>query len=92
MYVFECDEKKELANFQKHGVFFEKAVLVFLDADIIIFEDTRKDYGEQRFIALGQAEGRLLYVVYTRRGEYLRIISARKANKKEQRLYQNLSA
>lgn len=91
MYIFECDEKKELANFQKHGVLFEKVVLVFLDPDVIIFEDTRKDYGEQRFIALGQAEGRLLYVVYTRRGEHLRIISARKANKKEQQLYQDFS-
>ena len=50
-------------------------------------EDTRRDYGETRIIALGRSEGRILHVVYTRRNSVLRIISARKANRDERAEY-----
>ncbi len=49
--------------------------------------DTRKDYGEARYIALGTLHGRVVVVVHTQRGETTRIISMRKANEREQRIY-----
>ena len=90
MLTFEYDERKELTNIRKHEIEFQKAALVFLDPALLIYEDERRDYGEVRNIALGTVEGRLLQVVYTPRQERMRIISARKANKKEQRLYENV--
>ena len=49
--------------------------------------DTREDYGEDRYVSLGEVEGRCLAVVHTSRGEKTRIISARKATKGEQSRY-----
>jgi len=53
----------------------------------LIFEDTRKDYGEHRYIALGEINSILLMVVFTPRGECFRVISARRATKAERRFY-----
>ena len=56
-------------------------------------EDTRRDYGEERRLTLGKIEGRLFAVAYTPRGKVIRPISARKANEREQRRYdETLSA
>jgi hypothetical protein len=53
----------------------------------VIAQDTRKDYGEARFNMLALGEGRVFHVTYTMRGDVTWIISARKANKREQRRY-----
>ena len=83
---FEWDPIKNQINITKHGIHFSTAAKIF-DGPILKEEDTRQDYGETRIIALGRSEGRILYVVYTRRNSVIRIISARKANKDERAEY-----
>ena len=85
--LFEWDDRKAAQNVAKHGVPFEYAVRVFLDPRRLDSEDTRRDYGEERRLTLGRIEGRLFAVAYTPRGEVIRLISARKASRREQRLY-----
>lgn len=85
---FEWDDDKREINFVKHGIDFPLAASVFLDADRIERIDHRKDYGETRHQIIGRAKGLLLFVVYTRRGhDVIRLISARRANKNEQKTY-----
>ena len=82
---FEWDDAKAEANFETHGVSFELAKTVFKDTFAIERLDDREDYGEQRFIIVGMADGRvLLFVAYTERGERIRIISARRVTQHEQ--------
>ncbi len=83
----EWDEKKSAENLSKHGLAFEDAEIVF-SGQCVTFEDARYDYGEQRFITLGQLEGRVVVIAHTPRGEKTRIISMRKANSREQKAYQ----
>jgi uncharacterized DUF497 family protein len=85
--IFEWDERKAAHNLTKHGVPFEYAARVFLDRRRLEAEDTRRAYGELRWLTLGKIEGRLFAVAYTRRGEMIRLISARKASEREQRRY-----
>lgn len=80
---FEWDEAKASANLEKHGVSFEKAVAVFLDEVRIVIEDIRYQYDEPRFSAYGLIQDRLHVVVFAVRGNTFRLISARKANKRE---------
>jgi uncharacterized DUF497 family protein len=80
---FEWDEAKGEANFRKHGVDFETATLVFVDPFAVGRTDESAAYGEIRLLITGMADGALLTVVYTERGEVIRIISARRATKKE---------
>lgn len=84
---YEWDQKKNQANQIKHGLDFEDAPLV-LSGDIVSFEDDRSDYGEWRLITLGTLSGRVVVVVHTPRGDITRIISMRKANEREQKIYQ----
>jgi uncharacterized DUF497 family protein len=84
---FEWDEKKAVLNLSKHGVSFELGTEIFSDLQLLSFEDDRKDYGELREAGIGGVEGVILYVVFTVRGERIRIISARKANKEEREAY-----
>ena len=83
---YEWDEAKRAANLAKHGVDFPAAVAV-LEARPPVFADERRDYGEPRYVALGGLDGRLLVVVFTLRGQAVRIISARKANAREVQLH-----
>ena len=85
--LFEWDDRKAARNIAKHGVPFEYAVRVFLDPHRLDGEDIRGDYGEERRLTLGEIEQRLFVVAYTLRGEIVRLISARKANEREQRKY-----
>lgn len=85
---FEWDETKNNANMRKHGVSFRSATGVFLDPHRLELEDTRKRYGEQRVVTVGQIETRVFVVVYTWRYEVHRVISARKANERETKIYQ----
>ena len=82
---FEWDEEcKAGLNFRKHGVRMPDAIPVFGDPFAITITDDESDPGEQRFVTLGMgASGRLLVVVYTWRGERIRIISARPAEAHE---------
>jgi len=83
----EWDEEKCRANFEKHGLSFEDAWQV-LTGDTLTILDERYDYGENRLITLGRLEGRVVVVVHVARGENIRIISMRKANAREQEIYQ----
>jgi uncharacterized protein len=83
---FEWDEAKRLANLDKHGIDFLDVEEVF-DGDTVTVEDDRYSYGEQRFVAFGLLQGRIVAVVYTDRGEAMRLILVRKATKYEQRTY-----
>jgi uncharacterized DUF497 family protein len=82
---FEWHQAKAEANFSSHGVSFDLAQTVFKDPFAIERLDDRQDYGEQRFVMIGMAEGNfLLFVAYTERAERVRIISARRATQDEQ--------
>jgi uncharacterized protein len=83
---FEWDEDKRLANIKNHGIDFVDVSEVF-DGDIFTVEDNRYSYGEQRFVTFGLLKGSVVAVVNTDRGEYIRIISVRKATKNEYRTY-----
>jgi uncharacterized protein len=85
---FEWHEAKAEANFSAHGVSFHLAKTVFNDPFAIERLDDREDYGEDRFVMIGMAEGNvLLFVAYTEREERIRIISARRATQDEQEDY-----
>lgn len=87
---FEWDENKNQANWAKHKVDFADAIHVFLDGNRLEREDTRKYYGEVRYQTIGITEQGVLFVVYTERNENtIRMISARKADKKEKRFYES---
>lgn len=81
------DPNKAQNNLKKHGVSFEEASSCLLDQMALVREDNDA-VGEQRFVLLGMSNtARLLTVVYTLRGEHIRLISARKATKKEEKTY-----
>jgi uncharacterized protein len=85
---FEWDFAKARANERKHTVSFEEAASVF-HGQCIRRVDSRRDYGEMRFVALGRdSNGVVLNVVYTWRGASIRIISAWKASKYERQTYE----
>jgi len=85
--VYEWDEEKSKRNFEKHGLSFEDAEKVF-SGPCVTFVDDRFDYEETRLISLGSLEGRIVVIVHTPRSESTRIISMRKANVREQKIYQ----
>jgi uncharacterized DUF497 family protein len=84
---FEWDAAKAASNEMKHGVRFERAIAVFLDPDRMDIDVSRSDDAEFRRKVVGLIENRLFAVIYTKRGESCRIISARRANRKEERNY-----
>lgn len=88
---FEWDEAKSEACFQERGFDFAYAVFAFADPNRMIRQDTRQSYGEDRYQLTGGIEGRLFVLVYTPRNDVMRIISARKANQREVKLYENRS-
>lgn len=81
---YEWDPSKAVANLKKHGVDFADAVPVFGDEFAVSLEDLNA--GERRFVIIGaDSDGQILVVVYTWRGERIRLISARKATPREAR-------
>jgi len=83
----EFDPTKERLNRKKHGVGFEEAGTCLLDPMARVQED-RDTKDEQRFVLLGMSGAvRLLVVVYTLRGDTVRLISARKPTKREEKSY-----
>ena len=86
---FEWNDAKARANLEKHEVSFEVARRVFDDPAGVDEIDDRGAHGEDRFIVTGMVDGRLLTVSYTERDSRIRIISARKATRREQISYFN---
>ena len=84
---FEWDDAKDAANRHKHGVGFLQASEIFRGY-VLIAEDTRRNYGERRFIALGEYDGEVIRLVFTERDRNIRIISAWKANRNDRKNYQ----
>lgn len=85
MYV-EWDVKKAEANLRKHGVPFEM-IRRFVWETAFTLPDTRRDYGEARWVSIGLIDRRLFKIVYVVRDNQVRLISAHKANRRDQRKY-----
>jgi len=83
------DLAKRQINIQKHGVDFLEVGAVLSDPDRLDAPDLRRSQGEERRICLGQIGSRVFVVVYTIRLGRKRIISARKANDREQQKYRD---
>ncbi|MBO7123076.1 MAG: BrnT family toxin [Treponema sp.] len=82
----EWDDSKNELNEKKHGIDFSTAALVFTDNARLEFFDAKHSDEEDRYIVLGKV-GRVLFVVYTERGDSTRIISARLATNAEEKIY-----
>jgi len=88
----EWDDEKAASNLAKHGVSFEEAETVFDDPNTAYAPDAVYPGDEERGLAIGYTlENRLLFVVYTNRGEVPRIISARRATTQERRRHERNS-
>lgn len=88
--IYEWDDAKCRANIDKHGVDF--ALIWRFDwARAAIEKDGRKNYGEERFRATGPVDAAIIVVAYTRRGAAIRVISMRRANKREEERYEKES-
>lgn len=88
--TFEWNKEKNASNRKKHGVSFEEAQTVFVDENALLIHDPDHSSEEDRFILLGlSAKFRLLVVChcYLKSDDVIRIISARKASRKEQKRY-----
>lgn len=80
------DPVKNVANIEKHGVSMALAEAIEWD-EVLCTPDTRADYGELREIGFAMIGDRLHVVVFVQRGDVMRIISLRKANSREVKLY-----
>ncbi len=87
--TFSWDPHKATANLKKHGIDFREGATVLEDFLSTTFPDDAHSSPERRFVTIGKsAAGRLLVVVHTEVGDTIRIISARKATRREQRFYE----
>ncbi len=86
---FEWNPQKAKANLQKHQIDLEEASTIFDDPQFITFLDEEHSADEERYITIGLSnKNRLLMVAHTERSDKIRIISARKATKNEEKFYQ----
>ncbi len=86
---FEWDKNKNSSNIKKHGVDFNDAKDVFLDKKHKIIPSNKKNCNEKRWAIIGKIIKTITVVIYTMRKTAIRIISARRASKKERNLYKN---
>ncbi len=86
---FEWDPDKSQRCFMQRGFDFAYAARAFFDLNRIVNADTRHSYGEERYQLTGMIEQRLFVLVYTPRGDAMRLISARKANQREVKHYED---
>jgi uncharacterized protein len=86
---FQWDADKSASNAAKHGISFLQAAQIFRGL-ILKTQDTRRDYGEPRFIALGAFDGEVLRVVFTERDGDIRLISAWRAGRHDRKKYQSI--
>lgn len=87
-FEFEWHESKRRKNVEKHGVDFTTVLPLFGTKGVLQMEDRRRDYGERRYILMGELRGMLFHVTCTCRGNAIRIISARRANQRERKRYE----
>ncbi|MCD8216304.1 MAG: BrnT family toxin [Clostridiales bacterium] len=89
MIKFTWDENKNQINKKKHGISFEEAKTVFYDDNAILFDDPEHSVGEERFLIIGLTEKERMCIVSHcyRDDEIIRIISARRATSREERVY-----
>ena len=86
---FDWNPEKEVRNRRKHGVSFREAATVFGDPLSITFPDPDHSKEEERHITIGMSQqGRILVVAHTEEGDTVRIISARRATRRERRFYE----
>ena len=86
---FEWDPAKAIANLRKHRLSFDEAATVFLDPLAVSGPDPDHSLGENRYVTFGMSSlGRLLVVAHTHRPGSIRIISARRADRWERKLYE----
>ena len=86
---FEWDPEKAEANLRKHGVLFSTDVLGVFNDDFAITISDESDSGERRFATIGTGtKGRVLVVIFTYRGDNIRLISARTAEPREREQYE----
>lgn len=87
---FEWDENKNQANIKKHGISFADAIYVFTDPLALNMPDSEHSENEERWIILGKnLQSSIILIVHTyREGDSIRIISARKSTRNEQRIYE----
>jgi uncharacterized protein len=86
---FQWDSQKADINLKKHGVAFQEAASIFGDTLSMTYYDPDHSAREHRFITLGMSRfGRILMVAHTDRHDKIRIISARKATRKERKFYE----
>ena len=86
---FEWDPDKAELNLKKHGISFEEAMTVFSDPLSATFGDPDHSLGERRFVTIGYSSRRLLTVVcHTERRDSVRLISARRATKREKKRHE----
>jgi uncharacterized DUF497 family protein len=83
---FVWDEAKRISNLEKHGLHFADAHRVFAGA-MIVFEDMRESYGEQRMIGLGMLDSLVVVVVHLEDDNTIRVVSRRGGTKRETALY-----
>jgi hypothetical protein len=89
MSGFEWDADKAEVNLRKHGVSFQEAATVFTTPLSLTYHDPDHSHEEQRYLTIGTSQAeRLLMVSHTERGERIRIISARKATRRERTRYE----
>ncbi|GAK60156.1 hypothetical protein U27_00047 [Candidatus Vecturithrix granuli] len=87
--TFEWDEEKAIKNLRKHQISFHEGTTIFNDPLIATMHDPDHSEGEDRFISLGySSQNRLLVVSYTQRQDNIRLISCRKATRKERKKYE----
>ena len=88
-YTFEWDAEKARQNVDKHGISFEEAVTAFGDPLSLTVSDPDHSDSEERQLLLGMSRrSRLVVVAFTERGDRLRIITARRASRREKRKYE----
>ena len=87
--MFEWDDAKAASNETKHFVSFPFAVRAFEDENRLTVKDERSDYSEVRYVTLARIEKRVYVLVYTLKNSVIRLISARKANSREVKRYDN---
>jgi len=91
VFTFEWDLAKASENERKHGVSFAEASTCFADPESLTIYDPEHSEKEDRYVLLGMsAHGRLLVVVHSERGDNIRIISARSANRREAAQYSQM--
>jgi hypothetical protein len=86
-YKFEWDKEKNALNLRKHGVSFKEAAAVFSDPQRLEINDRTHSLLEERWMVVGLSITTMLTVIFTERNGFIRIISARKASKKEEEMY-----